>query len=107
MPTTAIEYVFNLIVVSLKPLPRSQSAIIHTGAHVLLWVHYKHQVQHVKGTVSQYKRPEVTVFKTFSNQLQMVMNDDIVCPQARTRYVGHERLCIEGWDAHTTPKFLK
>ena len=44
----------------------------------------------IKGTVSQYKHPEVTILKTFSNQLQM----DIVRPQVHTRYVGHEQIAI-------------
>ena len=48
----------------------------------------------LKGTVSQYKRLEITIFKTFSNQLQMVMNDDIVRLQVHTRYVGHEHIAI-------------
>ena len=48
----------------------------------------------IKGTVSRYKRLEVTIFETFLNQPQTVTNDDVVRPQTCTRYIGYEQIAI-------------
>ena len=51
-------------------------------------------VKEIKGTVSRYKHLEVTILKTYSNEAQIVTNDDVVRPQVRTHYIGHEQIAI-------------